>query len=132
MGATGARLRRADMQLLLRRVQSLRPMQSMRQRKHRSGARGPRVQVSGRGKLTVAGDLNIIEHQVIGAEVTGPPTSWRTATIAAILARCGEDLDDPAFFRAHIKCAYGVESLAELSDDALNQTRQYVFSQPRR
>lgn len=98
--------------------------------------RAPAVVVSGRGRLTVQGDLNIIAKQVIvnraprgRAQVTTP---WRTVTIAAILARCANDLGDAHFYASFVREQFGKDRLADLADAELQRVRQYVFEAPLR
>ncbi|OIO54628.1 MAG: hypothetical protein AUJ55_11725 [Proteobacteria bacterium CG1_02_64_396] len=53
--------------------------------------------------------------------------NWRRSTITAIKSRSTKQLGDPRAYAAYIETRFGKSSLADLTDDELQQTRVYVF-----
>lgn len=54
--------------------------------------------------------------------------TWRTKRIAAIKARCKNQLGDPDAYKPYIKKKFGVESLADLATDELQSTYTYIMA----
>lgn len=52
---------------------------------------------------------------------------WRRNTIGAIKVRCKNQLGEPDAYKTYILKRFGKSSLALLTDDELQATRQYVF-----
>lgn len=57
--------------------------------------------------------------------------SWRKSHIAAIKARCKNQLGDESAYRTYIKRNFGAESLTELANDELQRTHAYIFAKKR-
>lgn len=54
---------------------------------------------------------------------------WRIGKITSIKARCKNELRSPDLYRPYILRTFGVDSLARLDDDQLQQTYSWVFRQ---
>lgn len=116
---------------LMELTRSMEPMES----KDAPHASRPPIQIMGGSNVVVAGDVNITRSTLIGraGRVRGKiRTHWRTLTVAAIKARCANDLGDADFYVSFVREQFGKDSLAELADAELKRVRQYVFGTPRR
>lgn len=97
-------------------------------------ASGPRraggVTVSGHGKLTVRGTINVIEKQVIVNHA--PPkhrhADARTVAVAAILAHCACSAGGADDCREFVTRTFGHARLGDLSDADLTRVHQHVFA----
>lgn len=112
-------------------ARSMEPMES----KDAPHASKPPIQIIGGSNVVVAGDVNITRSTLIGraGRARGKIcTPWRTLTIAAIKARCANDLGDEYFYVGFVRERFGKGSLAELEDAELERVQQYVFGAPLR
>lgn len=90
----------------------------------------PTIQINGGSNVVVAGDVNITRSTLIGSTGHAPHharTPWRTLTIAAIKARCANDLRDAHFYAGFVRQQFGKDSLAALADAELQRVQQYIF-----
>ncbi len=54
--------------------------------------------------------------------------AWRTKRIAAIKARCKNQLHDPDFYKPYIKKNFKADSLTSLATDELQRTYAYIMA----
>lgn len=67
-----------------------------------------------------------IVHSMASAPAKVP--GWRHRTQGGIKARCKNQLGDAEFYRPYIQRIFGKASLRDLTDDELQQVKQYVFN----
>jgi hypothetical protein len=58
-------------------------------------------------------------------------TEWRSKRIAAIKARCKNQLGDQDAYKAYIKKAFKADSLTDLATDELQKTYSYIMARKR-
>lgn len=127
-GFAGDADRRTVLDWLMDLTQAMQPMEPAEKPQQ---THTPSIQINGGHNVVVAGDVNITRSTLIGARSRARHklrTSWRTLTIAAILAHCAHNLRDEHFYASFVRDRFGKESLADLADAELLRVQRYVFS----